>query len=171
MPATAVQEKEHAFIISRGFAYLHMQELNFPSFQFRFKNKENTIHIFDVIRKKFVVLTPEEWVRQHCIQLLIQEKGYPASLLQVERRIVLNGLNRRYDLVAFTPDGNVLMAVECKQPGVLITQDTFDQLSRYNHVLQAPVLWITNGLTHCIAAVNRKEGKYDFLQDIPAYIR
>ena len=95
-----------------------MQNLNFPTYSFRLKNSENNTHIFDVIRKKFVVLQPEEWVRQHCVQYLIQEKNYPISLINVEKVILINGLKKRYDIVVFNPDGSLAVVVECKAPKV-----------------------------------------------------
>ena len=109
-----------------------MQNLNFPTYSFRLKNSENNTHIFDVIRKKFVVLQPEEWVRQHCVQYLIHEKNYPISLINVEKVVLINGLKKRYDIVVFNPDGSLALVVECKAPKVKITQAAFDQIARYN---------------------------------------
>ena len=98
-----------------------MQNLNFPTYSFRLKNSENNTHIFDVVRKKFVVLQPEEWVRQHCVQYLIQEKKYPISLINVEKVVLINGLKKRYDIVIFNSDGSLALVVECKAPKVKIT--------------------------------------------------
>jgi hypothetical protein len=95
-----------------------MQNLNFPSYTFRFKNSENKMAIFDEIRKKFVVLTPEEWVRQHVVQYLLLEKKYPKSLINVEKLVKVNGLNKRYDIVVFQPNGEIFMLIECKAPEV-----------------------------------------------------
>jgi len=91
-----------------------VQDLNFPSYTFRLKNSENNIHIFDVIRKKFVLLQPEEWVRQHCIHFLTNEKKYPISLINVEKVVHINGLNKRYDVVVYNPDGSIHLIIECK---------------------------------------------------------
>ena len=91
-----------------------MQELNFPKFSFRFKNSENKISIFDCLRKKFVILQPEEWVRQHCVLYLIEEKGYPKSHINVEKELIVNDLKKRYDIVVFNPDGSIHLIVECK---------------------------------------------------------
>ena len=99
-----------------------MQNLNFPTYSFRLKNSENKTHIFDVVRKKFVVLQPEEWVRQHCIQYLIQEKNYPLSLINVEKVVLINGLKKRYDIVVFDSNGSLVLVVECKAPKVKISQ-------------------------------------------------
>ena len=125
-----------------------MKDLNFPSYNFRIKNSENNTHIFDVIRKKFVVLQPEEWVRQHCIQFLINEKNFPVSLINVEKRVQINGLNKRYDIVVFNSDGSIYLIIECKAPEVKISQSAFDQIARYNLVLKASYLMVTNGLNH-----------------------
>ena len=99
-----------------------MQDLNFPSYTFRLKNSENNIHIFDVIRKKFVLLQPEEWVRQHCIHFLTNEKKYPISLINVEKVVHINGLNKRYDVVVYNPDGSIHLIIECKAPKVKISR-------------------------------------------------
>jgi hypothetical protein len=90
-----------------------VQNLNFSTYNFRFKNSENKVSIFDTIRKKFVVLQPEEWVRQHCIQFLIKEKGYPESLINIEKELIINALKKRYDIVVFNPDGSIHLIVEC----------------------------------------------------------
>ncbi|TQD34011.1 type I restriction enzyme HsdR N-terminal domain-containing protein [Haloflavibacter putidus] len=146
-----------------------MQKLNFPSYTFRFKSKENKTAIFDVLRKKFVVLTPEEWVRQHCVQFLLKEKNYPMQLLNAEKEIRLHKLSKRYDLVGFKPDGKINLIVECKAPSVKITQETFDQIARYNLALKADYLMLTNGINHYFCRLDYTAEKYWFLRDIPAY--
>lgn len=144
-----------------------MQKLQFPEYSFRFKNSENKLWIFDQIRKKFVVLNPEEWVRQHVIQFLIQEKSYSENLINVEKKLVLNNLTKRYDVVVFNSNGSVLLIVECKAPSVHITQDTFDQIARYNLVLKAKFLMVTNGLKHYFCKMDFEKQRYHFLVDIP----
>ena len=146
-----------------------MQNLNFPTYSFRFKNSENNTHIFDVIRKKFVVLQPEEWVRQHCIQYLIQEKNYPISLINVEKVVLINGLKKRYDIVVFNPNGSLALVVECKAPEIKITQATFDQIARYNLTLKAPFLMVTNGLNHYFCTMNHNLESFEFLESLPNY--
>ena len=146
-----------------------MQNLNFPTYSFRLKNSENNTHIFDVIRKKFVVLQPEEWVRQHCIQYLLQEKNYPISLINVEKVVLINGLKKRYDIVVFNPDGSITLVVECKAPKVNISQSSFDQIARYNLTLKAPYLMVTNGLNHYFCTMNHDLGNYEFLETLPNY--
>ncbi len=144
-----------------------MQQLNFPRYSFRFKNSENKRLIFDFIRKKFVSLTPEEWVRQHVLQYLKLEKNFPPSLMNVEKQLLLHGTKKRYDIVVFQPDGSIFLIVECKAPQVAITQETFDQIARYNLVTQAQYLMVTNGLSHYFCQMDYTEERYHFLQDIP----
>ncbi len=146
-----------------------MQELNFSKFPFRFKNSENKISIFDCIRKKFVILQPEEWVRQHCIQFLIQEKKYPISLINVEKELKVNKLSKRYDIVVFNPDGSIHLIVECKAPQIAIKQEAFDQIARYNLVLKATYLMVTNGINHYYCQMDFISECYQFLKDIPEY--
>ena len=146
-----------------------MQNLNFPTYSFRLKNSENNTHIFDVIRKKFVVLQPEEWVRQHCIQYLVQEKNYPISLINVEKVVLINGLKKRYDIVVFNPDGSLAVVVECKAPKVQISQSVFDQIARYNLTLKASYMMVTNGLNHYFCTMNHDLESFEFLETLPNY--
>ncbi|TWO32969.1 type I restriction enzyme HsdR N-terminal domain-containing protein [Seonamhaeicola sediminis] len=146
-----------------------MQKLNFPIYSFRFKSNENKVSIFDSIRKKFVVLQPEEWVRQHCIQYLIDEKKYPKSLINIEKELIVNDLKKRYDIVIFNPNGSIHLIVECKAPNIEINQDTFDQIARYNLALNASYLMVTNGLNHYYCQMDFKNERYVFLKDIPDY--
>jgi hypothetical protein len=148
-----------------------MQPLNFPSYTFRVKNSENRTLIFDVIRKKFLVLTPEEWVRQHVVQFLIQEKKYPLSHINVEKQLTLNGLKKRYDVVVFKPNGELHILVECKAPEVSISQMTFDQIAQYNFKLNATYLMVTNGLLHYYCQTDFVAEKYEFMQEIPDFSR
>lgn len=146
-----------------------MQKLNFPDYTFRFKNSENKVAIFDEIRKKFIVLTPEEWVRQHVVKYILEQKGYPKSHVNVEKIIKINGLTKRYDVVIFQPDGSIFLLVECKAPGITISQNTFDQIARYNMSLNAVHLMVTNGLNHYFCQMDYEQEKYFFLQDLPEY--
>jgi len=146
-----------------------LQELNFPKFSFRFKNKENKISIFDVIRKRFVILQPEEWVRQHCIHYLIDYKGYPQSLINIEKELIINSLRKRYDIVIFNSDGSIHLIVECKAPTININQNVFDQIALYNLSLNATYLMISNGINHYYCQMDFKKEKYHFLKDIPEY--
>lgn len=146
-----------------------MQNLNFPNYSFRFKNSENKIAIFDEIRKKFILLTPEEWVRQHVVQFLLQDKKYPKSYINVEKLIKINNLSKRYDGVVFQPNGEIFLLIECKAPDVPITQNTFDQIARYNLVLKTKYLMVTNGLNHYFCQMDFENEKYVFLKELPEY--
>lgn len=146
-----------------------MQQLNFSKYSFRFKNSENKVLIFDEIRKKFIILTPEECVRQHVIHHLLYELNYPKSHINVEKLIKINGLTKRYDVVVFQSNGEILILIECKAPSIAISQATFDQIARYNLVLHANFLMVTNGLNHYFCQMDFKNEKYLFLKDLPAY--
>lgn len=146
-----------------------MQELQFPKYSFRFKNNENKVSIFDPVRKKFVVLQPEEWVRQHCIKYLVSEKNYPLSLINVEKELRINDLKKRYDIVVFNNDGSIHIIVECKAPNITISQEAFDQIARYNISLNATYLMVTNGINHYYCQLDMNNKCYLFLKDIPSY--
>ncbi|WP_428225265.1 type I restriction enzyme HsdR N-terminal domain-containing protein [Flavobacterium sp.] len=148
-----------------------MNKLNFPNYNFRFKNSENKVSIFDEIRKKFVVLTPEEWVRQHVVRFLLDEKKYPKSYVNVEKIVRINGMNKRYDIVVFQPDGSIFLLIECKAPEVPISQQTFDQIARYNLILKAQYLMVTNGLNHFFCTMDFEMETYHFLRDLPEFKR
>lgn len=146
-----------------------MQDLNFPKYPFRFKNSENKISIFDTIRKRFVLLQPEEWVRQHCVQYLLNELNFPKSLVNVEKELHVNGLKKRYDIVVYNSDGGIHLVVECKAPNVTIDQDTFDQIARYNLTLKATYLMVTNGINHYYCQMDYENQRYRFLKTIPGH--
>ena len=144
-----------------------MQPLNFRPYTFRFKNSENKVSIFDPIRKKFIILTPEEWVRQHVVQYLLIEKKYPISLINVEKTLKINSLTKRYDVVVFNSNGTIHLLVECKSTVIPISQTTFDQIARYNLSLKANYLMVTNGLKHYFCKMDFDNKQYHFLQEIP----
>ena len=146
-----------------------MQQLNFPYYSFRFKNSENKVSIFDEIRKKFIILTPEEWVRQHVVRFLLEEKKYPKSLINVEKVLTINGLRKRYDIVVFNSDGSIFVLVECKAPEIKTSQATFDQIARYNMTLKAEYLMVTNGHNHYFCQMDFENEKYAFLTALPDY--
>ncbi|REE82054.1 type I restriction and modification enzyme subunit R-like protein [Lutibacter oceani] len=146
-----------------------MQPLNLPTYKFRIKSSENKHFIFDIIRKKYMILTPEEWVRQHFIHYLIEEKKYPISLIAVEKKLTINKLTKRTDILVFNNKGVPNIIVECKAPSVKITQETFDQIARYNLKLDANYLITTNGLEHFYCKMDTKNEQYIFLKNIPAY--
>lgn len=146
-----------------------MYELNLPTFDFRLKKENSVVFIFDVIRKKFVKLTPEEWVRQHVVHFLLEQKHYPASLVNVEVGMEIQTMRRRADIVCYESDGGVRMITECKAPEVKITQTVFEQIAQYNMCLKAKYLLVTNGLEHFVCEINAEQKTYTFLQDIPPY--
>jgi hypothetical protein len=146
-----------------------MRQLNFKQYSFRFKNRENKPLIFDVVRKKFMVLTPEEWVRQNTIQYLIKELNIPLSLINVEKQIKLHGTTKRYDIVTFNTDGSIFLIVECKADSIKISQDTFDQIARYNLVLKSTFLMVTNGIDHYYCKMDLQNQRYSFLETLPEY--
>ncbi len=146
-----------------------MQPLNLPTYQFKIKSNENKYFIFDIIRKKYVHLAPEEWVRQHIVHYLIEEKKYPISLINVEKKVVVNGTLKRTDILIFNNKGLPQIIVECKAPQVTITQQSFDQIARYNLSLKAPYLMVTNGITHFNCTMDFENNNYIFLEELPNY--
>jgi hypothetical protein len=154
---------------TRKIVPCNMLQLDFPNYSFRFKSNENKRLIFDEIRKKFIVLTPEEWVRQHVVSYLITEKNYPKSHINVEKQLLLNGVKKRYDVVVFNSDGSIHIIIECKAPAVTITQETFDQIARYNLVTNATFLMVTNGLQHFYCQLDYEKERYQFLRKLPEF--
>ena len=146
-----------------------MIKLNLPTYNFKLKSKENKTLIFDKLRKKYMVLTLEEWVRQHFIHFLTKEKNYPTSLIAIEKQLTINNLKKRSDILVFNTDGKPEIIVECKAPSIKITQDTFDQIARYNLKLKANFLIVTNGLEHFYCKMDYKNETYIFLKEIPYY--
>jgi hypothetical protein len=146
-----------------------MQQLNFPLFEFKLRRLNNRQEIFDPVRHKFVTLTPEEWVRQHLIAYITQVKGYPVSMIGVEKQLLLNKLLKRFDLVVFKRNATPLLLVECKAPGVEITEKAFDQAARYNMLLRAEYFLITNGLEHYTCRIDYEHKQYIFIEEIPHF--
>jgi hypothetical protein len=146
-----------------------VDKLNLPECQFRFQHKDDRVEIFDVLRKKFVVLSPEEWVRQHFVHYLIHQKGFPPSLIQLEKPLQYNQLNKRSDIAVYDKTGQARVLVECKAPHVRITQDTFDQLARYNFSLRVNYLIVSNGITHFCCKMDYQNTSYSYLEQIPLY--
>ena len=148
-----------------------MVSLNLPKAELKIKSSENTLYIFDIIRKKYVVLTPEEWVRQHVVHYLINSKGYPKSLIAVEKQLTINTLKKRFDILVFNTQGLPDLIIECKSPSINISQDTFDQIARYNLKLNAKRLMVTNGLQHYFCKLDPLNKQYIFLKDLPVYFK
>ena len=146
-----------------------MQELNLPSYPFNVKRDADVLQIFDIIRKKWVVLQPEEWVRQHVVWYLIEEKGYPASLIAIEKSLLVNKLQKRFDIVLHNNHGKPLIIVECKAPGIKISEDTLHQALRYNSIIRAPYIFLTNGLEMYYGKLNFTDASFSYIKDIPFY--
>lgn len=146
-----------------------MQELNLPPFEFRIRQKGDKKQIFDAIRKKFVALTPEEWVRQNFLQYMVQHKKFPSSLMVVEAAATINTMKKRADILVYSKQGVPEWMVECKAPEVKVTQDTFDQIAHYNMVFKVKYLVVTNGLHHYCCEMNYIENTYRYLELIPDY--
>jgi hypothetical protein len=147
----------------------HLPILNFPAYAPRVEIKEQKAFIYDTIRKKMVSLTPEEWVRQHTIQFLVNHLAVPASLISVEGGLKFNKLNKRTDIVVYNNKLNPMLVVECKAPSVKITQSVFDQAARYNFTLKSNYLMVSNGLNHFYCEINSDEGTYTFIENLPSY--
>lgn len=143
--------------------------LNLPPYPFKITQRDGVVHIFDEVRKKHLVLTPEEWVRQHYIRYLISQKDFPSSLLKVEGGLNLNQTNKRSDILVFNNLGEKLMVIECKAPSIKITQAAFDQAARYNSIYKTPWLAVTNGLNHYQAKINHSDSSFLFMDDLPNY--
>ena len=146
-----------------------MLPLNLPSFPFKLQQQNGKNVIFDALRKKYVALTPEEWVRQHFIRFLTDYKGYPKGLLANEIQLVLNGTKKRCDTVLFNKDLSARMIVEYKAPHIEITQAVFDQITRYNMVLKVDYLIVSNGINHYCCRIDYNTMSYTFLPEIPDY--
>ena len=146
-----------------------MWQLNLPAYNFRIIKKNEKPFIFDDLRKKFVALTPEEWVRQHFIRFLIDVKHYPASLIAIEKQLVINGLKKRCDAVVYSRNAEPLMIIEFKATTVSIAQQTFDQAAVYNSKLKVDYFIISNGLKHYCCRLDKNVLQYNFLDDIPDF--
>ena len=136
-----------------------LQHLCFPDYDFRLKKVDSKISIFDELRKKWLVCTPEEWVRQNLIKFLINKYNYPPNLIAIEKGLSLAGRDYRFDALVFDGEFKPLLIIECKAPSIKLSQDTFDQIWTYNYEIKAPYFLITNGVTFIM-------GKYSKENDI-----
>ncbi|MEA3461321.1 MAG: type I restriction enzyme HsdR N-terminal domain-containing protein [Bacteroidota bacterium] len=146
-----------------------MRKLNLPAYEFRYRTDGEDLMVLDVYRKRFVKLTPEEEIRQRFARYLVEEKGFPASLMMTEYSLKLNKLSRRCDILVHKPAGHPALLVECKAPEVNISQATFDQVARYNLAFRVRYLMVTNGLKHYCCQLDFETEKITFLKEIPAY--
>ena len=143
--------------------------MNLPEYKFSFREKDGKRFIFDRIRKKYVRLTPEEWVRQNIVTFLISEREVPEGLISVEKGLVQYGKDFRYDALVVDRSLKPLILIECKAPDIKITDDVFTQIARYNITLQVRYFVVTNGLQHYCCEINLESGTWKFLPDIPHY--
>ena len=148
---------------------MNLPQLNLPIAALKTKLVDGTTQVFDQVRKKYLVLTPEEWVRQHFIHYLNNEKNYPMGLMGVEKMVKYNALKTRADIVLYTTEGKAKMIVECKAPNVRITQDTFNQIAKYNFKLKVPFLVVTNGMQHFCCKMDYEKNINCFLEEVPAF--
>lgn len=146
-----------------------MIKLNLPNIELRTRVQGTYTEVFDPLRRKFVILTEEEWVRQHLIQYLLIQKLVPATMMASERGLTVNKLAKRFDLLIFGTDGKPIMIVECKAPHIPLNEEVFYQAARYNLTLQVKYLLISNGLEHHCLYVDYSTGETRFLEDIPTY--
>jgi hypothetical protein len=146
-----------------------MHQLNLPPFDYKIREINGKAAIFDNLRKKFIILTPEEWVRQHFVNLLITQYKYPKSLIKLESGLKYNRLQKRSDIVVYDRSGNIFLLVECKSADIKISQNTFEQVARYSLSLKAQHIAITNGLQNFCCSVNHEEAGYQYLNDLPLF--
>ena len=144
-----------------------MTKLNLPGYPLQIREQGQSKQIFDAIRKKYVALTPEEWVRQHFIHYLISEKKYPIALIAVEASFEFNGLSKRCDILVYDRNFKPWLIVECKAPKVTLDQKVFDQIARYNLKWNVGIFILTNGLQHFCCKMDHEKGEYIFLNEIP----
>ena len=146
-----------------------MNRLNLPAFEYKIKKEAGKIWILDSIRRKYVVLTPEEWVRQHFIHYLINDFKYPKSLFRVESGLKYNNMSKRSDIVIHNRQGNAWMLVECKSPDIKLTQKAFNQVAVYNMTIGAKYLAVTNGMAHYCCEAKTAEQEAAFLTEFPQF--
>lgn len=146
-----------------------MQPLNLPQAALKISRKGDVLFVWCIIRRKHLILTPEEWVRQHTLHFLINEKKVPLGALNSEHLVTINGQSRRCDLIAFSGEGSPLLIVECKAPGIQLSETTFLQVSNYVQQLKAPYFRMTNGISHVQARIGPNEVEY--LEDLPDYTK
>jgi len=146
-----------------------MQKLNLPTYHLKTREVNDKLEVFDIIRKKYVLLTPEEWVRQQFVNFLINEKNYPASLIAIEKGIKVLKMSKRFDAVVSDQKGYPVALIEFKSPEVNISQKVFEQIATYNMRLKVSHLIVSNGIKHYCCKVDYKKKKFTFLDDIPVY--
>lgn len=146
-----------------------MQKLNLPTAHLTLSQVDGKDYVFDFIRKKNILLTPEEWVRQHFLHFLIHTLQYPKTLCSIERGLRYNKLMKRTDITVYNRAGKIFLVVECKAAHINLSQKTFEQVATYSYSLQAQYLVVTNGLQHFCCKLDYEQKKYSFLEHLPAF--
>lgn len=146
-----------------------MQKLNLPEYDLKWKEENGLTYIYDPFRSRYLQLTPEEYVRQRFAQYLVQDRNYPAGLMQTEHALKLNNMLKRCDILVRDPSGAPAVIVECKAPKVKIQQEVFDQVARYNLTFRVKYLMVTNGMQHYCCSVEQESGRIEFLKEIPEF--
>jgi len=144
-----------------------MLQLNLPPYEYQVIRRKEKLYIFDILRKKYIYLTPEEWVRQHFVHLLLNKYHYPKSLIKAESSVIYNQLSQRADLLVFDRAGKPFLLVECKDTLVPLDDTVLQQAARYNHIIRAPYVVLVNGLEWFCYRANAEKGIFQLLDDIP----
>lgn len=145
------------------------EQLHFPAYSFKIRNTANGKEIYDIVRKKYVALTPEEWVRQHVIMYLIEDKGVPIGRIKIEKVLKFNKLYKRADVVVYGDNLNPLVIVECKAPSIKLNTNVFEQIACYNMALKVKHLLVTNGLSHFYCTIDFENNQFTFESNLPSY--
>jgi hypothetical protein len=147
-----------------------MVKLNLPEFEYSVKKAEGKVWIFDIIRKRFLILTPEEWVRQHFVNYIINDLKYPKALIKIESGLIYNKLSKRSDIIVYNREGIPWMIIECKASDQKLSQQTLQQVTMYNTSLKAKYIVVTNGLQHLCCEVNWEDRRTTLMKSFPEYI-
>jgi hypothetical protein len=143
--------------------------LNFPEFEFKIQESDGKLSIFDSLRKKYLILTPEEWVRQHMISFLVQYRNYPKGLFSLEKEVMYNSLQKRFDILVLDRVGNPFLLIECKAPEVKLSKKTVEQVAIYNKTIGAAFMGISNGRQHLFLKYNFEVNNYEQISDLPQF--
>jgi predicted type IV restriction endonuclease len=155
-------------MIADRYGFMRLS-LNFPEFEFKIQESEGKLSIFDSLRKKYLILTPEEWVRQHMISYLVQHRNYPKGLFSLEKEVIYNSLQKRFDILVLDREGGPFLLIECKAPEVTLSKKTVEQVAVYNKSIGAAYMGISNGKQHLFLKYNYDEKNYFQISDLPQF--
>ncbi len=155
-------------MVAEKYSFLK-SPLNLPAGDFKLAEENGKLNVYDPLRKKFLVLTPEEWVRQHLIYYLVSFKNYPKSLFSLERGLKYNRVNKRFDILVLDRTGDPFLLIECKAPEVKLTQSTVEQVCVYNKSIGAKYMAISNGLQHICLSLDIESGSYKQIREFPDF--